>query len=81
MMLPLDPTLMLLAVVAVFAYCAFSGRDKNRKRPAKPISAKNKWSEELKRRERYVADAKDKSHGKNSGGNDYLMWLYNHQQD
>lgn len=79
MILPFDPTLMLLAVVAVFIYCAFKGNGKKDRHIGR--TKEERWSDELKRRERYVAETKDKSKGKTGGGNDYLMWLYNHRQE
>ena len=78
MILPGSPILYLIVVVGVIVYYACKGV--SCKASTKQHSEKEKWSDEVKRREEYVKEALEKNPDAVNCKHDYLMWLYTHQQ-
>jgi hypothetical protein len=75
----IDPIASLIVVAGVFIYFACKGISE--KKPVKTRTEKEKWDDEVKRREEYVRMAKEKDPNWKNAKNDYVMWLYNHQQE
>lgn len=74
-----DPIASLIVVAGVFIY--FACKVGSEKKPVKTRTEKEKWDDEVKRREEYVKMAKENHPNWKDAKNDYVMWLYNHRQE